>query len=74
MTQKDELDWPRLARWAVALGLVFFGMTTPLDNTDAGGAVEVGVAFAAFCLLKAKAEREERRRTDAAALRESVGR
>ncbi len=74
MTEKTELNWPRLARWAVALGVVFFGMTTPLDKTDAGGAVVLAVAWAAFWLLKLKADKEQKRKTDAAALRQSIGR
>jgi len=74
MTQKSELNWPRLARWAVALGVVFFGMTTPLDTTDAGGAVVLAVAVAAFWLLKLKAQREQERRIEAAELRTVIGR
>jgi hypothetical protein len=67
---QQNLDWPRVARWAVTLGVVLFGMTTPLDKTDAGAAIVLAVAVAAFWLLKLKAQHEQERKIDAAAMRD----
>ena len=75
MTQKTELNWPRLARWAVAVPVAATGcVLVPDDPNDIGPAAVLLLAVTVFWLLKLKARREEVRRIDAAELRTEIGR
>jgi threonine/homoserine efflux transporter RhtA len=78
MKQKTDVDWARVARWAVAVAVYLVGciFVVPYDErqwTWQPTAVLLA-AGAVFWLLKLKAERERKRRTDAAELRAEVGR
>ena len=53
-----ETDWARVARWAAAVAIEAFSMSTILDKTWAGAALVFVISVSVFWVLKRKAERE----------------
>lgn len=76
MKRKTDVDWARVARWGVAAAVYMAGciFVPDIDQTGWLPAGMLLLAIAVFWLLKLKAERERKRRTDAAELRAEVGR
>jgi len=74
MTRKTNVDrWATAARWAVAFGILAASVRLELDTTWAGGIITFAVAAAVFWVMKARAERQQQLRIDAAELRASLG-
>lgn len=74
MNSKNDVDWARVARWAVAVAIEMTGVSFRADVTDAGAVVMLLVAVVAFWLLKLRARQEQERRIEAAELRAGIGR
>jgi hypothetical protein len=76
MERENDVNWARVARWAVAVAVYVAGcMFVPdIDQTGWLPAGMLLLAIAVFWLLKLKAEQERKHRTDAAELRAEVGR
>jgi hypothetical protein len=72
MERERDLDWPRVARWAVAICIVAVSISGRLDRANIGGVITLAIAATAFWLLKLKARREQERRIEAAELREAT--
>jgi len=77
MGRKDDAErWAIVARWGVAAAIYLAGCIFVPDIEQTGWlpAGMLLLAIAVFWLLKLKAERERKDRTEAAELRSAVGR
>jgi len=71
-----DLDWPRIARWAVAGAvLLVCTLATPLgESGDTGDAIILLLTVAVFWFLKSQADDEYKRKIERAALRDCCAR
>lgn len=61
--------WAVVARWAVAIGIIAFGVGMELDTTWPGAAAIMALAMGAFWLLKAKSIQQKQPGMEVAGLR-----